>query len=193
MEDLDSELAHAVHNAVLSLNAETGDLDPSYRTRIYSAFGHDDDPRANRGRGMLAVLTARYVLPIYESGAKNDTASMLIEMAESVLEERESSETALLFLYGIQAGDWLNPRHKGYPASCAGSASVSALQEACGWNGLVEGERDCAYHAARAFSARLVPETGRHERDPKKLREFWQWWLTEAIPTAWAASADRAR
>lgn len=99
----------------------------------------------------------------------------------------------LLVLYGVQAGDWLNPRHKGYPASCAGSASVSALQEACGWNGLFEGERDCASNAARAFSARLVPEAGHHERDPKKLREFWQWWLSEAIPTAWTASADRAR
>ncbi|MEO8397845.1 MAG: Imm5 family immunity protein [Chloroflexota bacterium] len=40
---------------------------------------------------------------------------------------------------------------------------------------------DAAAYAAYAFA--YNPEI--EEYDPQKLREFWQWWLTEAIQQAW--------
>jgi hypothetical protein len=50
------------------------------------------------------------------------------------------------------------------------------------------GQSDCAAEAAIAWSC------GAESKDPEpdKLLEFWRWWLTDAIPQAWAKAEEQA-
>jgi hypothetical protein len=67
--------------------------------------------------------------------------------------------------------------------------------------GTLEGKRAVengrpAWHAAAALEARIafagIPDTHWHYYglDPVRSREFWLWWLTEALPQAWFMEED---
>jgi len=46
---------------------------------------------------------------------------------------------------------------------------------------------DTAARAAVAYAGSLTDDNA--DCDPRRLEEFWAWWLTDAFPAAWAASA----
>lgn len=47
-----------------------------------------------------------------------------------------------------------------------------------------------AASAVRAFSGIFDGPFATNMFDPQRQRAFWEWWLTEAVPQAWAAEAD---
>jgi|GEM_PF-980021 len=61
-------------------------------------------------------------------------------------------------------------------------------------NDLVYGVADTASSAAIAYAGRIDGGDGYlidSPSDPEKRREFWEWWLTEAIPQAWELAAEQ--
>jgi hypothetical protein len=58
---------------------------------------------------------------------------------------------------------------------------------------LVYGVTDAASSAATAYAGRIDGGDGYlidSPSHPEKRREFWEWWLTEAIPQAWELAAE---
>lgn len=190
-------------------------LAPSYRDRIYRAIGSEDDYHAKRVRGWLGLLTAQKVLPIWKQAwfrsglAKlpwpddipqpehllQHTEAVLVGSADIEIAEAamQASEAWLLQLDSTAVG--LNLPITGF---FAGLASVKALLEALGYHPFVGGEpwisadysdtfdldlesSDAAKWAAYAWAGREVDS----DSNIVKRKEFWEWWLREAIPTAW--------
>lgn len=189
-------------------------FEPKKRREIYDAFGLWEDVNVKRSRGQLAVITARYVLPIFEKGFPEvDTPRKLIDMAEKVV----LGELDVNFAIREAAnGQEVAGRLWGYDekaislnATIAGNAAHRALAEAAGvdpfeskvkevikWKGsrvekmtiedltdeeLAEKFGDTASAAVVAFAY----NTEQLKCDPQKFLEFWKWWLTQAIPSAW--------
>lgn len=157
-------------------------------------------------RGWLALLAARYVLQAWQSvWPENSLATHLIGVAESVLRQdiheegaREQAEDAwnkleelMITHTGLEHGS----------AISAGLASVRAVFEAIGTHPFVHAPAswlnendtdesaldpwctDAAKWAADAYAGQVWDQ----HFDPVKQKEFWQWWLFEAIPAAWHA------
>lgn len=51
------------------------------------------------------------------------------------------------------------------------------------------GEGAATGPAIKAYSGIFEDNLSTDEFDPDKRPEFWMWWLTEAIPGAWAAES----
>ncbi len=47
---------------------------------------------------------------------------------------------------------------------------------------------DTAAYGAMAYAGSLTDYSA--DCDPQRLEEFWTWWLTDALPTAWAATVQ---
>ena len=48
---------------------------------------------------------------------------------------------------------------------------------------------DTAAYGAMVYAGSLTDDNA--DCDPQRLEEFWEWWLTDALPTAWAAKETR--
>ncbi len=194
-------------------------LEPARRRAIYEAFGPKTDPVANRARGWLAVLTAQRVLPIFEQALPGEELPrQLIEMAVGVLQGKFDVSLAVraaadghevagrLWGYDEAAVPW--------NSNLAGNAAHRALAEVAGqaplavdaapinaaydqdkqgippnlWSDekLAQVAGDAASSAAVAFACSADSPSC----DPDKLLEFWEWWLTEAIPTAFKMASQ---
>ena len=177
---------------------------PVYRQAVYRAFVSDNKAGGQRARGLLAVLTARHVLPIWQREQPDDMMPEgLLATADGMMTgqiEAERVDTVINeaweWLLGLRTERWGNP-----DAYNAGAAAVFALQEARG-EGFLEGVRigdddpddeffepgtgDTALFAAAAFAG----PSWEGAPDPRKAREFWTWWLQEAIPTTWEAAGS---
>src|SRR5690348_2644649 len=81
------------------LSHPTRQLLPQFRQRIYLALRHDNDTRGVRTRGYLASVTARYVLPIWQSAKPGDqTAEHTVRMAEAIWLDHATIEAASIQL-----------------------------------------------------------------------------------------------
>ncbi len=188
-------------------------IEPKRRREIYNAFGPKEDIKANRSRGWLAVISARYVLPIFERGFPDvDTPSRLIDIAEKTARGAFDAGTAVR---EASNGQEMAGRLWGYDetvvpwnASMAGNTAHRALAEAAGLDpfeskitGVVGTKASNARRVlidelpdeklAKMFgdtaSAAVVAfawSPGNSKCDPSKMLEFWEWWLTKAIPKA---------
>ena len=190
-------------------------LAPHLRRAIYRAFGPWDEPPACRVQAWLAILAAERVVPIYRAEWPHEIAPRpedLLALARRLAEGtliRDAAEVfeALEYSYHGYGHLWvLDIPHNVYLAV---SAAYDALREACAFteplSGLTsvfllapdgqplrgdawsdeqlagDGSADAASSAAIAYAC------SPHDTpiDPGKLRAFWDWWLTEAIPYAW--------
>ncbi|WP_127082901.1 Imm5 family immunity protein [Dulcicalothrix desertica] len=51
---------------------------------------------------------------------------------------------------------------------------------------------DSSFFAACAYADGAVWKTVSGEQNPIKRLEFWNWWLTQAVPAAWSAVEDNS-
>lgn len=200
------------------------DLSGSLYTRLVET-NQLDLPKGQQKYIRLAILTARYVLPVWQQAvpamvARDDTLpvdlpQMMLDMAEGVLNSTVSPNEAnnalcddFYHAMGAIAYDVT------YEVWCASNAAYSALKAVLGYkpfrideidvsvsdDTLSPGDGDVALSALNAFTASDNDAPGvwafttkSHSPlsfDIQKRLEFWEWWLTEAIPQAWELAQE---
>ncbi|PKO04430.1 MAG: hypothetical protein CVU41_16840 [Chloroflexi bacterium HGW-Chloroflexi-3] len=185
------------------------------RQEIYEAFGPRTDRQATSARGWLAVITARYVLSIFEQALPEETnPRKLIEMAEATSRGNLRVENAIReAAEGHEIAGRLWGREETevtWNAYLAGTAAHRALAEAAGvdpfmkisWirasDSPAQGGQPIPFDqlpdeklaerlgdAASAAAVAYAYDADQLKCDPQKILEFWRWWLMEAIPAAW--------
>jgi hypothetical protein len=191
-------------------------LGPSLRRRIYTVLepiAETPSPVTPR-RGRLGVLAARRALPVWEFITPLDDdlhwehnidrlPHKFLTLAENLLVGTGDIQAARTiagdewYFTGNIRGMLLEGRKYQTPhfhnASYALYAALLALNETLGtdalrslsdevdWheNDVDDYELDAAGAAMRAVSGVDMP-------DPQKRLEYWEWWLTEAVPSAYS-------
>jgi hypothetical protein len=146
-------------------------------------------------RTRLACAVVRLVLPIWESSYRTKYPRLMVVLAEGYL-DGEVPRSVLMKRADSFAGVMQNPGVGVEPL--VGHAAVSAAMIAYldetlqPGDGVSEEELydpsdpdayDCAYVAAGAYAGGMSWMDG---FDADRNREFWSWYLDEAIPAAYA-------
>jgi len=182
-QGMDAMRAHPEHHLV-----------PALRRRIYEGFGPRSDQRVRRARSLLALGAARRALECGETDHLN-----CIPIAEEVLAGMRRYGDARWFLHGIYGGQGPDERRIGWTAVYGEEAARVALGEVLDGPDLdqldqgpnVEDNIGMIPIDAAATAAMAEAWDDQMQRiNANWLRGFWEWWLTEAIPAAWAASAE---
>ena len=183
-------------------------LDWQRRRALYVAFGDYSDSEVKRARGRLAILSAQKVYPIFHIAyPDDDLPERLLQAAVGLLNGTVTREVAARVEDHGYHG-FGNDLYDEWNADRAGFSAYKAIKEVRGWqdpfkekaikrlpNGKwvpfddkefaeTAGAGDTAGVAALAF-ANGVEYDDPDDPDPDKSLEFWEWWLTEAIPAAW--------
>lgn len=175
---------------------------PIQRQRIYRAIGSLEVLRVNSVRGWLAHITAQHVLPKWNRNMSIEpSAKDLLSTLEDVLRgsinvatARDTAEQAWSQLEQFGNSPQMTDDEFNV-AFYATTTIVQALFETIGMCSLDDlslsatdtddwidpWSSDTAKWAAIAYVGTRVEATSGSE----KRREFWEWWLLEAIPAAW--------
>jgi hypothetical protein len=176
--------------------------------KIHPAFGWPIDPRANRERAMVAILTAEHVLPIWKACfLAESTPDQVLALAREIAAGQANLEQAYefadhaLFMIGSAVDNMdLDVGAYSFQADFAGKAAYCTLQyliqQYCfthkiPLHGYRELEPDdliapwceVMITALKAYAGIEADDYGdwSGHYDPAKVQEFWRWWLTEAI------------
>lgn len=208
-------------------------VSPFRRYAIYRKMNSTihNPPALNLRRGKLGLLTAQYVLPIWQRITpiwsyseeeiqkwnllpedleqfrsmpdNNVLPERLIEMTNGLLEGTISVDVAMQRIntehiwdtVGAMVLEFFQIRNDLPLVAChACEAAVRALYESLGYesfsnlsklenftdDNLPDHFRDTASHAMIAYAG----GTAKEPVDFNRRQEFWEWWLTEAIPMA---------
>lgn len=172
---------------------------PIYRRKIYEIVNSDPGIREQKIYERLSIRTAEYVLPIWQQTWPTDyLPQFMLATAKQVLTGTVSPTQAKQI-----AGDaWQQLEQLGSAphtaasshAFHAGQAAVETLFAVLGrppFDGVLVEEYDTdadldpwssdpALWAVTAYAGGAWEQTS----DANKRREFWEWWLTEAIPSS---------
>jgi hypothetical protein len=180
------------------------DLNLGYRQAIWLALESEHDDigiKNNLGytrRALLAIFTVRHVLPIWcQAFPNDDTPQRILAMAEKVIHGKISKEIAELesdlVVKQIEQLGYNSDGMEftvGYSAVAALNTAVSDenfdpehIDYSISDNLDVEGN-DASFFAAAAYSNGPIWKT-QSNSDSAKRREFWEWWLMQAVPLAW--------
>jgi len=160
--------------------------------------------------GWLGILTSKKVLFLWESIWQQITfdpdavtrPEEMLELAEKLLLGKTTIDDNLFELYGefntaLNIEYWVS-----YDVANTFNASYFTLEMIIyGPNNLTTNNSDDIYDYDRDFASRAVAaytvinsvvpsedltlNPALLKFDPQKRLEFWEWWLTEAIPQAW--------
>lgn len=206
---LPPELTQAIKNAQDAMEHHPQhNLNPGYRQAIWAALGPSIKTSQKSGntaglkrRAFLAILTTRHVLPLWEEARPKDhTPQDLLAEAEQVLNGTMNKETAWkdrkrFWVYFVDMG---NDDEKNQIISGVGFAAVHALTVALQDEKfdpaninyrltdahIDPDERDSSFFAVSTYAGGPVSEPA---SDAEKRRDFWMWWLNQAVPAAWNA------
>ncbi|HVN54184.1 MAG TPA: Imm5 family immunity protein [Anaerolineaceae bacterium] len=188
-------------------------LPPLRRLAIYRSL----NPRANPdapvlARGWLAIITARRVLPVWHmycpvSVEDNQLPDRLLSIARNAISgtidlERAWHEANDLWFVAGSLGEPAIQRRTDVPnkAFYACDTALKAVHEVF-WieflqkateiehtsdEYLQDWERDSAASA-------MIAEAGGADAgslDLRKRHDFWEWWLSQAVPAAWVRSQE---
>jgi hypothetical protein len=182
-------------------------LPPIYRSAVYQAL--IASPGGARALSFLAIITAHRVLPVWERAFPADlTAQRMMGLAGRVMAGRvdlrmadEAMEEASQQLSHLWSKSDLSPTLE--QSFYAGDAALNALATALGWGDFVflrehvweETDTDDdvgSDDADTALLARMALTHGQWEDcfDVAKSREFWVWWVTDAVTKACQAASQ---
>lgn len=214
---MNTELQSLIQECLKVITQDTNHyLQPFYRQKIYKAFGpanrrdNVENPLtltfADKVFSWLAILAARYVLPIWQQPFPQDNLPQhLLATAEGVLKGTVQVQIA----EKLADATWEQLEREGtegerlypYPAAFfVAVAANEALFTALGldrWHDVEIRENenesdldpwtsDSAKYSCAAFAGGIWGETF----DSQKSFEFWEWWLIEAIPQAWQLATE---
>lgn len=186
---------HPTHDLILGYRYA---IKATFGPRYYPLIASDESQAGHRKRTLLTIKTTQHVLPLWKSAfPNNDTPDLLLEKARQVLSGKYSREVAFQevgeawsymdsFLFGLTETD--------QAVAIVGYASVKAVAiavedepiDAAYVNLDLTDEEIDAYDHDGAFEACLAYAGGppwRPESSSDKRREFWEWWLLEAVPS----------
>lgn len=175
------------------------DLLPIWRHEIYRLLSIDINTDGERIRKRLSVITARYVMPIWDDAKLNNPLlERLINLAEGIMNntvpvDLAQDEADRAWEYLERLGGERREMALGN-AFYAGQAALEALQEALGrypfGKVIIEKDMtdldldpwcsDTAHWTVIAYSG----FTNNPATEIEKRQLFWEWWLKEAIPSA---------
>jgi hypothetical protein len=184
-------------------------LNLGYRHSIWAALG----PRANSSQGSkrfglqrratLAILSARHVIPIWEgAGLNDDTPHRILIEAEQVLNGTVDVQTAdrdfgEFWTYMDNLASKFEDSRPVMVGYSAAKALLTALFDEkfdpfhIDYD-LTDADVD-PYDSDAAFAAAVAYADGsiwNPDSSSTKRREFWEWWLSEAVPTAWSSVSN---
>jgi hypothetical protein len=209
-------------------------LPPIRRHEIYQVMNDAttiNPPALNFIRGKLGLLTAQYVLPIWQNISPiwtyseeeikkwnlsleeveqfknlpddNVLPERLIDMIKGLLEGTYSLDAVLLRIkeehisdtVGTLVLEFFEVRNDLPLVAChACETAYSALHETLGYESLGKlpelekyTDDDLPPHLCDSATYAVIAYAGGTRKEPvdlNKRREFWEWWLTEAIPMA---------
>ena len=190
-----SAILSILETAERSLVAPHYDLSLAWRYEIWKALGPGDRPvgvtgEGHRRRARLAILGAGKVLPLWERWRRGDLRPRrMLELAERRLQTGEQPPDDEDLEYFDVELDNLHAATK-RAAVLVGYAALHAYRVAVEDHHFDADETpdpadydepDPARDAAIAYANGLPGEAG---SDGALRREFWLWWLREAVPAA---------
>ena len=177
-------------------------LNLGYRTAIWAMLGsfdrhsHPSTDAGHRRRTLLAIESARRVLPIWEQRWPEDCKPHdAIQAAIQLLHTQDNRavfwDTLDRCAVGVE-----NLMTTDFIKSMAGESAVLALNTALDdeyfkpgeidyeWTDgqLGGGDNDGASVASIAYAGGTALDP---KSDPEKRLEFWEWWLKEAVPASY--------
>jgi hypothetical protein len=194
-------------------------LELGYRRAVWTCLGDrltdEQRPAGYFRRVHLALASARKVLPIWEQHfPQEDMPHFALSMAEAVRDGKRSPES----VGGIGARYWgqidqkiceysqYQAQHQKdlsdvLNALQAGISAIQALGTAIGDELFSPGDMDYSvkddavdpYETDAAWCAACVYAHGSRwdqASDAERRREFWEWWLTEAVLRAWKSVSE---
>ncbi len=194
---LATPLAHVLRHSVAALAQHPyHDLNIGYRHAIYQALGlprsrqHMPMPVGQKRRVQLALLTVRHVLPHWEAlyptnrrphrllhatealllGTRTDVDDILPDFFDLFYADNAGDEIGLAATWALhvaRADNKWTPNHLNYDLN---DSQLSGP------------DHDTAFFAAIAYTN--GPWWGEGSSKAKRF-EFWTWWLTDAVPSAW--------
>lgn len=209
-----SKLKKLIEDALESVHRHPQhDLNLGYRQAIWAAletYNNDysqDNHLGHNRRAFLANLTVRHVLHIWHQMFPEDnTPQKILLEAEQVMAGTISKEVAKKDSERF----WQEMQQLGYSDSkmafTVGCAAAQALNTAIEDENFNSGNidynltdnwdtegNDASFFAACAYTNGSVWKTNWGNSQSKKRLQFWEWWLTQAVPMAWEAFANEKR
>jgi hypothetical protein len=202
-----AELTEALRNAETVLAAsDKGELPLPARKRIWVAMGPKETwgPRAIVGpplrrRTALAALAAKQVLPIWqEAFPGNGGPERILAITQAYLEQQ------IEYIAASDSRDrfWTELEKLGGTAVTAGFAAVNVLSTALNderfdardLDSVLDTELDpyewdAGFYASITYAGGAPWET---TSDTGARRRFWQWYIRDAAPSAWAKGTQPA-
>jgi hypothetical protein len=195
---LPTELQDVIEQALATIQVDQGfELRPYYRQKIYLALG-------SRVRGCLAMLVVRHILPIWkqqhpEDPRPDDLLKIINDVLHGVLTTGDGQLIAIEKWNKHVEQIENDPRDFDEVDDVLSvlDAAIEALFESSSLyridsahvtqqdtdNDLDDTCSDTAHWAEIAV-------TRNFKSDVNKRRLFWEWWLQEAIPSAWEAASN---
>jgi len=180
------------------------DLNLGYRCAIWAALGLSTSKAMNKSghkrRTILAMLTVKRVLPIWDRAFPNDkTPHRILNKVEQILKGTANVQIAARDVDRYWTFmDNLAYKTDNNKSVMVGYSAVKALTTAL-WDiqfdfknvdyNLTDADID-PYDNDAAFAAAIAYANGsiwEPKADASKRQEFWEWWLTEAVSEAWHA------
>jgi hypothetical protein len=175
-------------------------LGPLQRIPIYESFNSEENGYGDTAFLRLQLITAYHILPIWkEAQADNPLAEDLLKMAKQILQKEVDKEIFTDRLQEIWVDLEIAEINSTYSEKAF--AAVSAAFETLhiilkGFDNWKEWKfcdddtdddlgmwgNDSASWASNAWAGWIMDMDAAHSQ---KRLEFWEWWLTEAIPQAW--------
>jgi hypothetical protein len=207
---LSEELSRIIEAAseALAANAD-GELILPRRKRIWTALGPRlvEGARATRGVGLtrrttLAGLCVRRVLELWtQAWPQNERPVQMLSIAEQYLNESldftQAWNSKNMFWGELEKmlyeGEHLIELNVGFAAANVVTTALNderfdpqQIEADVMDDDLDPYEWDASLYASAAAAGGFTWETG---SDATRRREFWQWYLNEAVPGAWEAAA----
>jgi Immunity protein Imm5 len=203
---LSAELIETLQIALSKLNSNiNGELVLSERKRVWRALRERvvEGNRAVRGPGLirrvkLATLCVQKVLGLWQEVWPEKTGpQQMLVTAEQYLSDSIDFETAWKRVNTFWAeldtliyeGKNLTVINVGFAAANTANTALhdekfnpDDLEEDIFDDGLDPYEWDASLYASAAYSAGFTWED---ESNATRRREFWEWYLNEAVPSAW--------
>lgn len=201
--DLPPPLQRAVHDAASALEAAPpGHLSLRHRRRIWEALGelggtHRPTP-GHRRRAMLDLLTVEHVKPVWDEAYPGDPAvDEVLDAARRALSEGPPHDEGLELASRADIEFVDRPDDDvGFGPGYVGQGACAALMTAIGdksYNN-VPLDADDEDLDVDDWDASFFGElaAGGEPDDPAvgpgPRREFWRWYLDEAVPAAWTSA-----
>ncbi|MCP4180765.1 MAG: hypothetical protein GY756_23645 [bacterium] len=199
-----------IDKALLHLEKDpNNDLNLGYRRAIWKEFGSklnlikSTDKTGLQRRTILALLTSKKVLSFWERVWPEDkTPLLIINEVEDILNakknysEREKNKRMRDLWCWLEDFRYDDEDEQQLAAVIVGDAAIATINAALFDERFDENSIDFEvtdedvdpYTSDSSYSAAMVYAHGSIWNDfsnKQKRKEFWEWWLKEAVPKAW--------